>query len=104
MAITNTWSIDKLDRITADGYVHTAHFTLLTEDTPYKAAVSGKIDLDKPDTLVPYSDLTEELVVEWVKTKLNSPEINTSTSQLEESLAVNIAEQKAPTRASGVPW
>ena len=52
MAITNTWSIDKLDRITADGYVHTAHFTLLTEDTPYKTSVNGSVGLNKPDTLI----------------------------------------------------
>ena len=45
MAITNTWSIDKLDRITADGYVHTAHFTLLTEDTPYKPLLAVQLVL-----------------------------------------------------------
>ena len=103
MAITNTWSINKLDRITADGYVHTAHFTLLTEDTPYKTSVNGSVGLDKPDTLIPYSDLTEELVVGWVKAKLDATETNT-TSNIEAALAANLAERKAPTRASGVPW
>ena len=80
MAITNTWSIDKLDRITADGYVHTAHFRILSEESPYKTAITGKVDLAKPDTLVPYSDLTEAQVVNWVKTKLNSCLLYTSPS------------------------
>ena len=103
MAITNTWSINKLDRITASGYVHTAHFKVEAEDNPYKTSISGKIGLDQPDILVPYSDLTEELVVGWVKDKLDATETNTA-SNIEAVLATNLAEQKAPTRASGVPW
>ena len=103
MAITNTWSITKLDRITADGYVYTAHFQISTEDSPYRTSASGSVNLEKPDTLIPYSDLTEEIVLGWVKTVLDATETNT-TGNIEAALADKLAEAKAPTRASGVPW
>ena len=103
MTITNTWSITKLDRITADGYVYTAHFNLLAEEEPYKTSVSGSVGLENPDTLIPYSDLTEEVVIGWVKNRLNKTETDT-TQNIEASLAAKLAEEKAPTRASGVPW
>jgi hypothetical protein len=103
MAITNTWSISQLDRITSDGFVHTAYYKVKAEDDVYNISAGGKVDLAKPDTLIPYKDLTHDQVLGWVKAKLNETDSNT-TSNIEAALANNIAEQKAPTRASGVPW
>jgi hypothetical protein len=100
MAITNTWSITKLDRMVADGYVFTAHFNVKAVDNTYNTILEDKVDLEKPDTLIPYSDLTENLVIGWVKNKLTSTTVNT----IEALLADRIADQKAPTRESGVPW
>ena len=84
----------------ADGYVFTAHFTVKAVDNTYNTVLEGKVDLKKPNTLIPYSDLTENLVIEWVKNKLTSDTVST----IEASLADKIANQKAPTRESGVPW
>ena len=103
MAITNTWSITKLDRKTADGYVFKVYFKVKAHEIPYESNASGTIELEKPDTLIPYSDLTESKVLEWVKDKLNKDDPNT-TSNIEASLTVHINEAKAPTIASGVPW
>lgn len=100
MATTNTWKIAQLDRETADGYVFTAHYTVDATDDTYKAGAYGSIGFDKPETLVPYADLTEEVVIGWVKDKLTAEKV----TEVEAALQAQLDEQKAPTKASGTPW
>ena len=103
MATTTTWNIASLDRETADGYVFTAHYTVNATNETYKAGAYGSIGFEKPDTLVPFADLTEETVVGWVKAKLNEENEDT-VSNVEAALQAQLDEQKAPTKASGTPW
>ena len=100
MSTTNTWSIAQLDRETSDGYVFTAHYTVEASDGTYKAGAYGSIGFEKPDTLVPFSDLTEEVVVGWVKTKLTADKV----TEIEAALQAQIDEQRTPTTATGTPW
>ncbi len=92
--ITN---IVSMDRTTADGVVTTAHWNASVVDGDYSASAYGSQsftrDSDSP-TLVAYADLTEAKVVKWL----------TLDSGLEANLLAQIAEQKAPTAANGVPW
>ena len=103
MATTTTWNIASLDRETADGYVFTAHYTVNATNETYKAGAYGSIGFEKPDTLVPFADLTEETVVGWVKAKLNEENEDTD-SNVEAALQAQLDEQAAPTKASGLPW
>jgi hypothetical protein len=103
MATTTTWNIASLDRETADGYVFTAHYTVNATDETYKAGAYGSIGFERPDTLVPFADLTEETVVGWVKAKLNEENEDT-VSNIEAALQAQLDEQAAPTKASGLPW
>ena len=97
---TTTWKIAQLDRETADGYVFTAHYTVEAADDTYKAGAYGSIGFDKPDTLVPYADLTEEVVIGWVKDKLTAEKV----TEVEAALQAQLDEQKTPTKATGTPW
>ena len=101
--MTTTWTIAQLDRELADGYVYTVHYKVDATDGTYSSGAYGSIGLEKPDTLVPYKDLTEEVVVGWVKTKLNSEDSKT-VENVEAALAAKIAEQKTPTVGTGIPW
>ena len=101
--MTTTWTIKQLDRELADGYVHTAHYTVDATDGTYSAGAYGSVALEKPETLVPYKDLKSDTVVEWVKAKLNAEDSETVKS-IEAALAANIAEQKTPTKGIGLPW
>jgi len=49
---------------------------------------------------VPYSEITEEMVVQWVKDALTEEKVE----QIEEALQNQLDEQAAPTKAAGVPW
>ena len=101
--MTTTWSINTLERETADGYVYTVHYDVNATDGTYAARAYGSVGLDKPETLIPYADLTSEQVIGWVKEKLNA-ENEDAVTNIEAALASQIAEQAAPTKATGVPW
>ena len=101
MSTTYTWKIAQLERETADGYVFTAHYTVDAEDGTYRAGAYGSIGLERPeDELIPFADLTEELVVGWVKDKLGEEQVE----NIEAALQAQLNEQAAPTKAAGLPW
>jgi len=99
MTTTNVWSIAQLERHTADGIVMTAHYTVDANDGTYSAGAYGSIGLEQPDpdNIIPYADLTPEIVIGWVKDKLNVEEI-------EAALQAQLDEQNTPTTATGIPW
>ena len=101
MATTNTWKIAQLERETADGYVYTAHYTVDANDGTYNAGAYGSVGFEKPETLVPFADLTEETVVGWVKAAIGGDD---KVAEVEAALQKQLDEQAAPTKASGTPW
>ena len=96
-----TWKIAQLERETADGYVYTAHYTVDANDGTYSAGAYGSIGLERPEgEMIPFSELTEELVVGWVKDKLGAEAV----ANVETALQAQLDEQRAPSKAQGVPW
>lgn len=101
MATTYTWKIAQLERETADGYVYTAHYTVDAKDDVYSAGAYGSIGFERPEgELIPFSDLTEELVVGWVQEQLGEEKV----SEVEAALQTQLDEQASPTKAAGLPW
>ena len=78
-----------------------AHYTVDANDGTYSAGAYGSVGFERPDTLIPYSDLQESQVIGWVKIALGGDEKVTS---IQEALQNQIDEQRAPTKAAGVPW
>lgn len=98
-----TWKIAQLERETADGYVYTAHYTvdMVSGDGVYRAGAYGSVGLDRPESkMIPFSQLTEELCIQWVKEKLGEEAVN----NVEQALSSQIAEQRKPSKMQGVPW
>ena len=96
-----TWNIANLERETEDGFVFTAHYTVSAADGTYSAGAYGSIGFERPENLVPFADLTEDLVVGWVKEALGGDE---KVAEIEAALQSQINEQRTPTKASGKPW
>ncbi len=96
------WKISNLDRNTADGFVNTVHWTASQTDGDFTASTYSTVSFTKEDGInyVPYSELTEAAVVEWVKGSLGADGV----AAVDAALAANIAEQKAPKVATGTPW
>jgi hypothetical protein len=101
MSTTFTWAIANLERETSDGYVFTAHYTVSANDGTYSAGAYGSVGFQRPESLIPFDDLTEELVVAWTKEAIGGDE---KVAQIEAALQAQLDEKHAPTKASGVPW
>ncbi len=101
---TVTWKIAQLERETSDGYVFVAHYTVdaVSGDQIYRAGAYGSIGFERPaeDALIPFADLTEEIVVGWVQNALGDEKV----AEVEAALQGQLDEQRHPSRASGVPW
>jgi hypothetical protein len=95
-----TWSIAQLERNADDNGVVTAHWRVSAVDGDYTASSYGTCSwTPEPSTegFVPFEDLTEAMVIEWVKGSLD-------VEAVEASLASQIEAQKAPQVIAGVPW
>ena len=104
MAITKKWEINTLERELADGYVKKVIYRVKGLDgSEEKARATGEVNLAKPDTLIPYKDLTESTVLGWVKAKLDADEAGTVTA-IEKSLEDQIALINTPVTETGKPW
>lgn len=107
MAVDYSWTIAQMERNVADGGVIVAHWRCNAEetvgDTTYYAGSYGTCgftyDASAPD-FVPYDQLTEMKVLEWVFDEMGVEQV----TGIQEALYKNIEEQKAPTTEAGVPW
>ena len=101
MTTTFTWKIAQLERETSDGYVFTAHYTVDANDGTYSAGAYGSLGLERPEgEMIPFSQLTEEQVVQWVKDSFGPEKV----ASIEAALQGQLDEQHAPTKAAGLPW
>ena len=99
-----TWTIANLERNVADGGVTVAHWRVTESETvgedTYTASSYSTCSFT-PDAsaedFIAYDDLTEEVVMGWVHADVDQ-------AQTEAALTANIAEQKTPTTADGMPW
>jgi hypothetical protein len=101
MATNFVWGINTLERETDDGFVFTAHYTVNAEDGTYSAGAYGSIGFQRPDNLIPYNQLQEDIVIDWVKEALGGDE---KVAEIEAALQQQIDEQRSPSKAAGVPW
>ena len=91
------FKIVNLDRNTDGDVVTTVHWSVSKVDGEAVGSSYGSVAVEVGDSFVPYAELTEATVIAWVQEKLD-------LVSLEAALDAQIAEQKAPTVASGVPW
>lgn len=98
---TFTWGVAQLERETADGYVFTVHYTVNANDGTYSAGAYGSLGLERPEgQMIPYSDLTEGTVIQWVKDKFGPEKV----TEILDALQAQLDEQRSPTKAAGLPW
>ena len=101
------WTILQLERHTSTGGVFSAEWLAedheTTGDTVHRGmytALAGFTPEPTSEGFTAFADLTEADVVNWVKTTLSSEEM----TSVEQTIATQISESKAPTTAKGLPW
>ena len=97
-----TWNVAQMERHTADGIVFTVHYTVDAKDDTYSAGAYGSVGLEQPEgNVIPYADLTPEIVIGWVKEKLGGDE---KVAEIQAALQAQLDQQRTPTTAQGLPW
>ena len=99
MTIQFQYGIANLERNVADGKVTTVHWTISATDGTYQSSAYGSIGLDG-DVATPFKDLTPDTVIGWVKDHFGPEKV----TEIEQALADQIEQQRAPKTAAGLPW
>jgi cytochrome c1 len=98
-----TWTISTLERNSSDDGVIVAHWQASDVDGDHLGSSYGTCSFT-PDAdaegFTPYADITEAQAIGWVKDDMGEEAV----TALEDSIAAQIAESKAPAVAVGTPW
>ena len=97
-----TWNISTLERNTDNGVV-VAHWRASDVDGDHSGSSYGTCGFTpdaSADGYVAYDSLTEEEVIGWVKDSMGEEAV----AGVEDSIAAQIAESKAPAVVVGTPW
>lgn len=91
------WTVSNLDRKVETGYVYQAHWQATAVDGEHSASVYATCSWSEGQPVTPYESLTEAAVLAWVWQSVDK-------EATEAAVAAQIAEQKAPKVAAGLPW
>jgi hypothetical protein len=89
--------VNQLDRNTDGDVITVIHWTATKEDGDFVASVYNTQSVEVGDTVIPFAEVTEELVKSWLSDKLD-------LVAMEASLDAQLADLKAPKVATGLPW
>lgn len=89
--------INQLDRNTDGDIVTVIHWSAVKTDGEFTASVYSTQAVEAGDTVIPFANLTEEIVKGWLAEKLD-------LVATEAALDAQIEAQRNPVSASGLPW
>jgi len=98
-----TWTIAQLERNTADDGVVVAHWRASDVDGDHSGSSYGTCGFtpdSSADGYTAYADITEAQAIGWVKDSMGEEAV----TAVEDSIAAQIADSKAPALATGTPW
>jgi len=97
-------NIAQLDRQLPSGLITTIHWVATQTEDTFTASAYGSLGVPAKDpsdpTFIPFDQLTEEQVKQWVLTTMGEEQVEA----LQANLDGQIEAQKNPTSASGLPW
>jgi len=105
--MTTTWQIIDLKSQIADGLVTKITYKCKVKLENDSNQTIGEITVTGDPTLpnfIPFSDLTEETVIEWVKSSLGEEQVTTIETKLQNRVSARKAAREAETEQNGLPW
>lgn len=96
--MTTTWTITQCDRLTADNFITTAHWTASAVDGEFTASIYSTCSWAAGTPTIPYDQVTEAEVLAWCWAS------GVDKDATEAALAAQIEAQKNPVTATGTPW
>ena len=105
--MTTTWKIAQLKRNPSNGLVfevtYIMNFELENETDRHVGSVTLEGDPTSP-SFVPYEELTEAIVLDWVKEELTQVKITEIETSMEARLEDRIEKKANPEFLTGTPW
>ena len=98
-----TWTISTLERNTDDDGVIVAHWRVSDVDGEHSGSsygTSGFSPDPDADGFLAFADIEEATAIQWCKDSMGEEAV----TSIEESIAAQIAESKAPSVVAEVPW
>jgi len=98
-----TWTISTLERNTSDDGVVVAHWRASDVDGDHSGSSYGTCSFTPDSTAdgyTAYADITEAQAIGWVKDSMGEEAV----TGVEDSIAAQIADSKAPAVSVGTPW
>jgi hypothetical protein len=98
-----TWTISTLERNSSDDGVIVAHWQASDVDGDHSGSSYGTAGFtpdSSADGYTAYADITEAQAIGWVKDSMGEEAV----TGVEDSIAAQIADSKAPAVAVGTPW
>jgi hypothetical protein len=96
--MTITWTISQCEHLVATGFITVAHWTATAVDGDFTASIYSTCSWAPGSPVIPYANVTMQDVLDWCWTS------GVDKAATEAALAQNIALQKNPVVAAGVPW
>lgn len=97
MSVEFTWTVLRMERRAADGYVITANWALNGKDGEFEESLHNQTYFDTVDNFIPYEELSETQVIEWIRSTVNEEDLKSIIEQ-------RIASKKNPVTLVGIPW
>ena len=97
------WSISNLESDTETGGVITVHWRCTAADGDHSGSSYGTCGFtpdSSADGYTAYADITESQAIGWVKDSMGEEAV----TGVEDSIAAQIADSKAPAITTGTPW
>lgn len=96
---TPSWSILDLKREAADGYVFQAIWQCGAQIGYDTLKVCDSCYFERPNNLIPFENLTEDMIIGWVKEELGAEKV----AAIESKISAKIQSKLNPTVLSGLP-
>lgn len=101
------WKILNLKRISNTGLVIEVIYEIVAKQGSNFETKKGKLTLTREsetEGFVPFEQLTETLVIQWVKNNLGNQEVNTIENNLLQKLQEKINLKQQINFSLGLPW
>lgn len=105
--MTTTWKIYNLERNISDGVVLKVIYGCIAQSDNFSSRTVSEIALTGDPTdpnFVPFNDLTEDIVIGWVKAELGTEEVTAKETLVQNQVQDQIDAEAAKTTEEGVPW
>jgi predicted sugar kinase len=94
------WKINFIERVKSSGFVVQVIWECSDDQDGYVGRLTGSVGFDIDEPKVPFEQVTQPMVVQWVKDTLGENEVN----RIESDVAKMISDNKLADRVVGLPW